>query len=170
MQDQACASTSLEAPPVTEMDISQEDIPTPISPEPSSSNAEKISSEDMQNPRKKIIKHAIVFGIIYRLHQWCSKLLWLTVFTVVRFCGEVKSNNKKTLKEVRKSIASGKQRRSKTVTQLKMQLLEHLKQLQEVEHYKSHHHHHCHRRKKLSRPPSPQLFDIIEDGSNESVD
>uniref|UniRef100_A0A914E890 Transmembrane protein n=1 Tax=Acrobeloides nanus TaxID=290746 RepID=A0A914E890_9BILA len=169
MEDQACASIILEAPPLTEMNITRKDMTEPTCSEPSSSNSD-LYSEEMKNPCKKIIKHAIVFGIIYRLHQWCSKLLWLTVSTVISFYGELKSNNRKTLKEVRKTIVSGKQRKSKTVIQLRIQLFKHLKQLQAVEQYKSHHHHHCHRRKKLSRPPSPQLFDIIEDGSNESVD
>ena len=89
MEDQACASTILEAPPLAEMYITREDLPESTCSEPSSSNSD-LYSEEMKNPPKKIIKHAIVFGIIYRLHQWCSRLLWLTVSTVISFYGEVK--------------------------------------------------------------------------------
>uniref|UniRef100_A0A914DTR0 Uncharacterized protein n=1 Tax=Acrobeloides nanus TaxID=290746 RepID=A0A914DTR0_9BILA len=106
------------------------------------------------------VKNTVALAVITRLHEWCCRLFWLTIICVMGCCGELNASNKqKTLQDVRRSIANHK--RSKTLSELEMQLLRHLTNpqsnvLRQTTVRR-------HKRRQLSRPPSPQLFAICED-------
>jgi hypothetical protein len=121
------------------------------------------------NYETTFVRNTVALAVINRLHQWCCQLFWFTIVCVIGCCGEMSSTKQKTLQDVRRSIASNhQQRRCRTVTDLEMQLLRHLtcpqtavlRPLRRNVPKKRH---------QLSRPPSPQLFDICEE-ADESVE
>uniref|UniRef100_A0A914H3T9 Uncharacterized protein n=1 Tax=Globodera rostochiensis TaxID=31243 RepID=A0A914H3T9_GLORO len=135
----------------------------------------------------RYVQNAMAMAVLVRLHRWCCQLFWLTIVCLVGYCSDQQQRRKhrsgavgsgcgaptdllqqqqhgrRTFHEVRKSIVHATQRRgTKTVTELEMQLLRHLtcpqtavlRPLRPSQHKKRHF---------LSRPPSPQLFDISEE-------
>uniref|UniRef100_A0A0N5BM06 Uncharacterized protein n=1 Tax=Strongyloides papillosus TaxID=174720 RepID=A0A0N5BM06_STREA len=151
-----------------------------------SSNGVYISSDDniQTSPyeTEKAIKNTIALAVITRLHQWCCQLFWLTIICVMGACGDLHYNKNKTLQDIRKSLTKSNlqssaifsvssknirsssiikgNKRTKNVTQIEIQLLRHLTCPQTAilrPIVKSN------KKRLASRPPSPQLFDIIEE-------
>ncbi|KAL3091144.1 hypothetical protein niasHS_004263 [Heterodera schachtii] len=137
------------------------------------------------------VQNAIAVAVLVRLHQWCCRLFWLTIVCLMSYYSDQQQNQRmssggnaengdksaddggaaerqrRTFREVRKSIVQATQRHgSKKVTDLEMQLLRHLtcpqtavlRPLRPFHHKKRHF---------LSRPPSPQLFDISEENDEQ---
>ncbi|KAI6242882.1 hypothetical protein M3Y99_00197400 [Aphelenchoides fujianensis] len=69
------------------------------------------------------------------------------------------SSRQKTLRDVRRNIVNSTQRRCKSITDLELQLLRHLTCPQSAIHRPLRP---THKKRTLSRPPSPNLFDIFE--------
>jgi hypothetical protein len=115
----------------------------------------------------KAVSNTVALAVIAQLQHWCYQLFWLTIVCVMGCCGDLQaiSNKNKTLQDVRKTIATvsaqNSIKRSKSVLELEMQLLRHLTSPQTAilrpVHSKPL------KKRQLSRPPSPQLFDISED-------
>jgi hypothetical protein len=115
----------------------------------------------------KAIGNTVALAVIAQLQHWCYQLFWLTIVCVMGCCGDLQaiSNKAKTLQDVRRNIANvsaqNSTKRSKSVLELEMQLLRHLTSPQTAilrpVHSKPL------KKRHLSRPPSPQLFDINED-------
>jgi hypothetical protein len=115
----------------------------------------------------KAVRNTVALAVIAQLQHWCYQLFWLTIVCVMGCCGDLQaiSNKNKTLQDVRKTIATvsaqNSIKRSKSVLELEMQLLRHLTSPQTAilrpVHSKPL------KKRQLSRPPSPQLFDISED-------
>uniref|UniRef100_A0A0N4Z7U0 Uncharacterized protein n=1 Tax=Parastrongyloides trichosuri TaxID=131310 RepID=A0A0N4Z7U0_PARTI len=143
-------------------------------------------SSNMPNSRyeeENAIKNTIALAVITRLHQWCCQLFWLTIICVMGACGDHHNNKNKTIQDIRKSITksntqknavfsiSGKtitsnigsirsSKKSKNVAQIEIQLLRHLTCpqsaiLRPITRST--------KKRLASRPPSSQLFDIIEE-------
>uniref|UniRef100_A0A7E4V3H8 Uncharacterized protein n=1 Tax=Panagrellus redivivus TaxID=6233 RepID=A0A7E4V3H8_PANRE len=115
-----------------------------------------------------VIGRTVVLAVINRLQQWCCKLLWFTIVCVMGCCGDLKkiNNESQTMSDVRRTIVTAQKvnrsANTKTVLELEMQLLRHLTSpqtavLRPTKPANKH---------QLSRPPSPQLFDICEDDEN----
>ncbi|KAH7727150.1 Protein E01G4.3 a [Aphelenchoides avenae] len=125
-----------------------------------SSSGKQRRASSSRNFETTFVKNTVALAVLNRLHQWCCQLFWLTIVCVI---GVTNANKQKTLQDVRRNIInSQQQRRSRTVTELEMQLLRHLtcpqtavlRPLRRSSSTKKRHY--------LSRPPSPQLFDICE--------
>ncbi|CAD5215411.1 unnamed protein product [Bursaphelenchus xylophilus] len=127
-------------------------------------------SEDSRSARYRqkqryeatLLRNAVALAVIHKLHRWCCQLFWLTLVCVIGCYGELNEDKQKTIKSVRKNISLTSQRRSKTVSDLEMQLLRHLTCpqtaiLRPISRSTGH------KKRHLSRPPSPQLFDIHEE-------
>jgi hypothetical protein len=132
-------------------------------------------SPNGRNYEATFVSNAVAAAVISRLHRWCCQLFWLTIVCVIGCCGDIKelqgAGKQKTLKHVRRSLVQSTQRSrtSMMVTELEMQLLRHLtcppsagsSRLRPTMGMRGGS---AHRRKHhLSRPPSPQLFDIREE-------
>ncbi|CAD5211240.1 unnamed protein product [Bursaphelenchus okinawaensis] len=109
-----------------------------------------------------VLKNAVALAVIHKLHRWCCQLFWLTLVCVIGCYGELSEDKQQTIKNVRKNISLTSQKRSKTISDLEMQLLRHLTCpqtaiLRPISRSSSH------KKRHLSRPPSPQLFDIFEE-------
>ncbi|KAI1720357.1 hypothetical protein DdX_05745 [Ditylenchus destructor] len=130
------------------------------------SSAGKSALNGTQNGNRKnydtmFVRNTVALAVIHRLHKWCCQLFCVVLFLCV---GEMQNSKSETLADVRRSIVNSSQRRCKTITDLEMQLLRHLTcpetalrplRVQSSRPMRKRHH--------LSRPPSPQLFDIYED-------
>jgi len=110
----------------------------------------------------EFVKNTVALAVISKLHKWCCQLFWLTIVCVIGCYGELNSSKQKTLQDVRRNIFNSNARRCKTLTDLELQLLRHLTCPQSALHRPLRPS--PHRKKQLlSRMPSPQLFNIIED-------
>lgn len=148
----------------------------PPSPPPGRAHRKKF---DPNSSECRFVQNAVAMAVLARLHRWCCQLFWLTIVCLIGVCSEQKgredggagdsqqagaaAQRARTFHEVRKSIVQASQRRGcKTLQELEMQLLRHLtcpqtavlRPLRPSQHKKRHF---------LSRPPSPQLFDISEE-------
>ncbi|CEF59385.1 Hypothetical protein SRAE_X000113300 [Strongyloides ratti] len=143
------------------------------------------SKNGVQNSRyetEKAIRNTIALAVITRLHQWCCQLFWLTIICVMGACGDLHYNKSKTLQDIRKSLTKNNlqsntifsvsnkdvtsnshvkaNKKTKNVTQIEIQLLRHLTCPQTailrplIKKNK---------KRLASRPPSRQLFDIMEE-------
>uniref|UniRef100_A0A915EI08 Uncharacterized protein n=1 Tax=Ditylenchus dipsaci TaxID=166011 RepID=A0A915EI08_9BILA len=131
-----------------------------------SSSSSRRSSANRQKYETMFVQNTVALAVIHRLHQWCCQLFWLTIVCVIGCCGELQGSKSETLADVRRSIAAnGSQRRCKTVTDLEMQLLRHLTcpQTAILRPLRQQSSRSIKKRQHLSRPPSPQLFDIFEE-------
>jgi hypothetical protein len=116
-----------------------------------------------------LVRNAVALAVIHRLHKWCCQLFWISIVFIATYCGEVQNLNSKseTLADVRRSISASSQRRNQRISDIEMQLLRHLtcpqtailRPLRQSSRATKKRHH-------LSRPPSPQLFDIAEETEN----
>lgn len=143
------------------------------------------SQSGVQNSRyetEKAIRNTIALAVITRLHHWCCQLFWLTIVCVMGACGDLHYNKNKTLQDICKSLTKNNlqsdtifsvssksvpsnshiksNKKTKNVTQIEIQLLRHLTCPQtailrpSIKYNK---------KRLASRPPSRQLFDIIEE-------
>uniref|UniRef100_A0AC35U4V2 Uncharacterized protein n=1 Tax=Rhabditophanes sp. KR3021 TaxID=114890 RepID=A0AC35U4V2_9BILA len=126
------------------------------------------------------LKDTIALAVISRLHQWCCQLFWLTIICVMGACGDLQSNKMDAVNEMRRNFKKkiseleidtklvnnininyiNSSKKSKNVSQIEIQLLRHLTcpQTAVLRPLKK-----SSKKRLLSRPPSPQLFDIMEE-------
>ncbi|CAI5441821.1 unnamed protein product [Caenorhabditis angaria] len=112
------------------------------------------SSSKQTNQVRQVIAHAL----IEKLQHWCMQIFWMTVFCVMNCVGD----DEEDLMKSKKSKKSSEQKRKTSLTDIEQKMLRHLTSpylsspLRPV-------HRQSKRRPVLSRPPSPQLFDIAEE-------
>uniref|UniRef100_A0A1I8ACS6 Uncharacterized protein n=1 Tax=Steinernema glaseri TaxID=37863 RepID=A0A1I8ACS6_9BILA len=105
----------------------------------------------------------VALAVIARLQQWCRQLFWLTIICVMGCCGELNSKDRaKTIQHVRRTISQSAGYAKRSVADIEMQLLRHLTSPQTAVLRSSR----GLKKRGPSRPPSPQLFDISEEGEN----
>ncbi|KAK6733646.1 hypothetical protein RB195_017414 [Necator americanus] len=105
----------------------------------------------------------VALAVISRLHDWCIQLFWITVFCVMGCCGDEKSRTSIWQLHEQQQQHQQLSRKRTSIAEIEMKFLRHitsplLSNLRPV--MKSS------KKRPASRPPSPQLFDILEESED----
>ncbi|CAJ0950354.1 unnamed protein product, partial [Mesorhabditis belari] len=114
-----------------------------------------------------VLRYRVAVGLFQRLRKWCVDFFWITLFCLMGFVDDERqkcaTSKRNTLYHRRKSTTERMRSRTKEIAEIEMKLLRHLMSpLNEMilSVRKS-------SKKRpigmVSRPPSPQLFDICEE-------
>lgn len=87
----------------------------------SSSSRTRSSRHSTNKYETTFVQNTVALAVISKLHSWCCQLFWLAIVCVIG-C-ELNSNKRKTLQDVRRNIFNSSNRRSKTLTDLEMQVI-----------------------------------------------
>ncbi|CAD6191714.1 unnamed protein product [Caenorhabditis auriculariae] len=121
------------------------------------------SRQKSQQMTSAQVRQILAQAVIERLQQWCMQLFWMTVLCVMNCCGESAPDSHKAARHpslLLKSSTSSRRKRT-SVAEIEKKLLRHLTSpyltspLRPISR--------SHKKRVLSRPPSPQLFDIQEE-------
>ncbi|CAB3403924.1 unnamed protein product [Caenorhabditis bovis] len=116
--------------------------------EPSTSNSK------MPSPQ---MRQVLAQAVIEKLQHWCMQLFWMTILCVINCCGDEKKSPQNP--SITPSLPEKKKRQS--LSDIEQKMLRHLTSpylaspLRPVIRPT--------KKRILSRPPSPQLFDIAEE-------
>ncbi|CAJ0608205.1 unnamed protein product [Cylicocyclus nassatus] len=130
--------------------------------EPSSSHCMEIEASTSRSKcqmAKSDMTQVVALAVISRLHDWCIQLFWITIFCVLGCCGDEKSRT--SIRQLHERQQQQQTTRKRTnIAEIEQKLLRHitsplLSNLRPVT--KSS------KKRAASRPPSPQLFDIVEE-------
>ncbi|KAL6733462.1 hypothetical protein Aduo_004107 [Ancylostoma duodenale] len=112
---------------------------------------------------KADMTQVVALAVISRLHDWCIQLFWITVFCVMGCCGDEKSRT--SIRQLHDQQQQQQQlsRKRTSIAEIEMKLLRHitsplLSNLRPVTRSS--------KKRPASRPPSPQLFDILEESED----
>ncbi|KAI6197002.1 hypothetical protein M3Y94_01173900 [Aphelenchoides besseyi] len=106
-----------------------------------------------------VVQNTVALAVIGKLHRMVRALFWFTCLVLIGSTSGSKINRHKTLRDVRRNIVNSTQRRCKSITDIELHLLRHLTSPQNSV---LHPLRPTHKKRMLSRPPSPNLFDIFE--------
>jgi hypothetical protein len=82
-----------------------------------------LSAKTSNKYETTFVQNTVALALITKLHQWACQLFWLTIICVIGCYGELNSNKRKTLQDVRRNIFNSSNRRCKTLTDLEMQVI-----------------------------------------------